>query len=251
MTELDEVYENADRNYRESLRLLGDSVLLVQDFVDLYQRISEVVASSKLGANDEYVMGLKFLQGARYYLVVGITDCLRCHLTDSFAKTRMAIEHAAFAARVGRHPHFAKIWLEAGHDDAAYEEYREKFKKLFPRDHALLNLLGGRYDMCAKQTHPSIYSFAGRSKVTESAEHFTFTFEYFQAESDGSEPVRTFFFIVNTHMQISNLFLGVLGDALVNDAKALEVRASSTEVKYALQVSRWLERIPALRSLVK
>jgi hypothetical protein len=39
MTELEEVYGFADANYRESLRLLGDSILLVQDFVDLYQRM--------------------------------------------------------------------------------------------------------------------------------------------------------------------------------------------------------------------
>jgi len=34
MTELEKVYDSADRNYRESLRMLGDSILLVQDFVD-------------------------------------------------------------------------------------------------------------------------------------------------------------------------------------------------------------------------
>ena len=165
MTELEDVYESADKNYRESLRLLGDSIALTQDFVDLYQRISDIAAGSPLALKDEHVMGVKFLMAARCYLVTGMADCLRCHLTDTAGKTRMAIEQAAFAARVKRHPHLAKFWLDAGEDETAYDEYRDRFRKLFPDDHALLKVLGERYDLCAKQTHPSIYSFAGRSKA--------------------------------------------------------------------------------------
>jgi len=247
LTELQDVYESADTNYRESLRLLGDSISITQDFVDLYQRASDIAAGSPLALKDEHVMGMKFLMASRCYLVTGIADCLRCHLADTSGKTRMAIEQAAFAARVKRHPHLAKVWLDAGHDETAYDEYREKFRKLFPDDHALLRVLGERYDMCAKQTHPSIYSFAGRSKVEQSDRHYTLKFEYFQAERDGSEPVRTFFFILNTHMLIVNVFREVLADAIVDDAKALELRANAVEAKYVAHLRGWADRIPALR----
>lgn len=251
MTELAEVYDAAERNYRESLRLLGDSVLLVQDFVDLYQRMFDIVAGSPLALKDEHVMGLKFSMAARCGFITAVADCLRCQLADTFAKTRMAIEQAAFAARVRRHPHLATVWLNAGHDDAAYDEYRHKFTKLFPGDHALLRALGERYDICAKQTHPSIYSHAGRSKVEESATAYAYTlkFDYFVAERDGSEPLRTFFWIVNTHMLIINVFRETLSGALAGDAAALGLRANSVEAKYFSHLGGWAERIPALRPL--
>jgi hypothetical protein len=251
VTELEDVYGNADRNYRESLRLLGESVQLVQDFVDLYQHMFKVVAGSKCSAQDEYVMGTKFAMAARAGLVTAVADCLRCQLHDTFSKTRLAIEQVAFAARVKRHPHLAKVWLEAGHDDAAYDDYRKKFGKLFPADHVLLHELGDRYDVCAKQTHPSIYSFAGRSKIEDTGTTYTLLFDYFQADCDGSEPLRTFFWILNTHMLIVNVFREVLSEALANDAKGLEVHANSVEAKYFLHLGGWVDRIPALRPLVK
>jgi hypothetical protein len=249
LTELEEVYENADKNYQQSLKLLGDSVLLVQDFVDIYERITRITAGSPLALHDENLLSTQFLMASRYYLTVGITDCMRCHLTDTFAKTRMAIENAAFAARVQRHPHLAKTWVEAGQGEDEYEDYRDKFKKLFPADNQLLKVLGERYDFCAKQTHPSIYSFAGRSKVETSETVHTFELEYFQGEKDGSEPVRTFFWTVNTHMLITNVYREVFAKALAHDAKALELRANSVEAKYFTEVCVWVSRIPALRPL--
>lgn len=250
MTELEQVHESAQGNYQESLRLLGDSVLLVQDFVDLYQRASEIVSGSPKAAQDEHVMGLNFLMGARYYLVKATTDCLRGHITDTFGGTRMAIEQAAFAARVKRHPHLATVWLNASADEATYDEYREKFKKLFPNDDDALHELGARYDFCAKQTHPSIYSFAGRSRIKETERHYDFKFEYFQMQSDGSEPVRTFLWILNTHVLVLSVFRRVLGDALTEDVKAYEMRVNSVEAKLATHAGMWLARIPALRSVV-
>jgi hypothetical protein len=188
---------------------------------------------------------------ARYYLIMGIADCLRCQLKDSFAKTRMAIETAAFAARVKRHPHLARVWVEAGQSEEEYDDYREKFKKLFPGEHRLLKTLGERYDMCAKQTHPSIYAFAGRSKVEESEKMYTLKFDYFQAERDGSEPIRTFFVILNTHMLIFNVFREVLADALGDHARVLELHANSTDAKYMAHAQQWAQRIPALRPLAR
>jgi len=251
MTELEKVYDSADRNYRESLRMLGDSILLVQDFVDLYQRAADIVAASPLAMKDEHIMAAKFLMAARYYLVTGITDCLRCHLKDTFAETRMAIENVAFAARVKRHPHLAIVWLDAGESKEEYEDYRQKFTKLFPDEHQLLKILGERYDMCAKQTHPSIYAFAGRSKVVEAEKMYTLKFEYFQAERDGSEPIRTFLFILNTHMRIFNVFREVLADALGDDARVLELHANSVDAKYVTHCAQWVQRIPALRPVAR
>lgn len=251
MTELSEVYDGAHANYQQAVKLLGDSVLLVQDCVDLYQRMFEIVAGSKLALKDEYVIGVKFGMAAQCYLITAIADCLRCHLKDTFAKTRMAIEFVAFAARVMKHPHFAKVWVNAGQDDAAYDTYREKFKKLFPDDHELLRELGARYDICAKQTHPSIYNLAGRDSTERTKTAFTFKFAYFEAASDGSEPLRTFFWIVHTHTLIIKVFRESLADALTDDAKALDMRISAVDGKLAAHLGGWVDRIPAIREISK
>lgn len=249
VTELEQIYRNADGNYQKSVQFLGHSVSLIQDLVDLSQRIADVAAGSPLALKNEHIMGATFLLAARYYLVTGVADCLRLHLTDTYAKTRMAIEQVAFAARVKRHPHFARIWMNAGEDDAAYDEYREKFKKLFPADVPLLKELGERYDICAKRTHPSVHSFASRARVIESKRFYDFKFDYFEAASDGSEPVRTFFFILNTHLLISRMFFDVLTDAVAADALALGLRLHSVEAKMNTHSAAWLAKIPALRPL--
>ena len=161
----------------------------------------------------------------------------------------MAIEQAAFAARVKRHPHFATVWRDAGQDEAAYAEYRGKFTKLFPRDHVQLRELGARYDFCAKQTHPSIHSFASRSRVEETDQHYTLKFDFFQVKPDGSEPVGTFLWILNTHMFIVAVFREVLADVLVDDAKAYEVQVNAVEARLASHRAGWWDRIPALRPI--
>ncbi len=224
MTELEDVYNSADRNYRESLRFLGHSVSLVQDLVEIYQRAADIAAGSPLAARAQYLMSVQFSMASRYYFMTAIHACFRGHISDTFAATRMAIEQAAFAARVKRNPAFAPIWLMASQDEQAYEKYREKFRKLFPFEHQQLKELGTRYDFCAKQTHPSVHSFATRSKVEETEHHYTLKFDYFQVDRDGAELVRTFIWILSTHLLIVQVFREVLAEALVDDATAYEFK---------------------------
>jgi hypothetical protein len=240
VTELHNVHGIGVRHYEESLRFLGDSVSLVEDCVQLYQRAADIAGGSPLANRDEYFMGIQFSMAARYYLVTGALACFRGHITDAYASTRMAIEQSAFAARVKRHPHLAPIWQDAGHGEAAYEEYREKFKKLFPQDNAKLRELGTRYDICAKRTHPSIHSFAGRSTVEETERHYRLKFDYFQVNDDGSELVGTFLWLLNTHIFIAAVFL-------VADARAYGVQANAVEAKLASHMAGWQIKIPALR----
>lgn len=175
-------------------------------------------------------------------MTVGALAALRGHLTDSFRHSRMAIEQAAFAARVKRHPHLAMVWLKAGESDAAYKEYREKFSagKLFPDDHALLRELGERCDDSSKQSHPSVYALAGQSKATNSEAGFSLDFNYFQLKAeDPSEPPRTFLWIVDTHFGILRLFEEVLADAIAHDKASWDVRRNGVDAKLAVHKERW------------
>src|SRR5262249_55152091 len=150
--ELDQIHACEEENYRQATALLGNSLSLVHDLLDLYALLAEMIPGSGIAHRDEIVSAAHFLLGCRYQLTLGTLATLRGHLTDAFSYARKAIELCAFAARVKKHPHLAMIWLCAADDDAAYARYREKFSpgKLFPQDHALLGKLSDRYDECSK-----------------------------------------------------------------------------------------------------
>ena len=152
MEEIDQVREAEEANYRNARGVLGESVSLVQELVDLYKLFGEMIKQSGVGSDDEIVAASTFLLACQYQLAVGALALVRGHLTDSFSYARKAIELCAFAARVKRHPHLAMVWLSAGRDDASYEKYREKFSgdKLFPKDHTILEKLRKAYDHCSK-----------------------------------------------------------------------------------------------------
>jgi len=164
--------------------------------------MAEICSKTSAAVQDDIFAGLQFVLACRYHLVVGALTALRGHITDSFRNSRMAIESAAFAARVKRDPGLATVWLNAGHDDAAYKEYRNQFSKLFAGDDPVLRELGSRYDDCAKQGHPSVYAFAGHTKIEQTPTDLLVQFEYFQMRSDASEPVRTYLWILTTHLLI-------------------------------------------------
>lgn len=178
MTELEEVRDGEEQNYRISIEVLGDSVTLTQDLIDLYRLLVEISTKSEIAARDEIVAALQFLLASQYQLTVGVLAALRGHLTDSFRHSRMAIEQAGFAARVKEHPHLALVWMNAGQDETSYAKYREKFStgKLFPDGHAVLEELGRRYDYASKLGHPSIYAMATQSRIKSDEDSlWTFT----------------------------------------------------------------------------
>jgi len=51
--ELDEIRVGKEANYQTSLRLMGDSVSIVQDLIDLYKLLTRGATKSKLVARDE------------------------------------------------------------------------------------------------------------------------------------------------------------------------------------------------------
>jgi hypothetical protein len=117
--ELDEIRGKEEDNYQISVRLLRDSVSLVQDIVEQYKLLADVSSKSKLVARNEFITALHFMLAARYHLTIGALAVLRTHITDALRSGRMAIELAAFAARVKRQPDLAMVWLNAGQDEAS------------------------------------------------------------------------------------------------------------------------------------
>ena len=108
----------------------------------------------------------------------------------------------------------------AAHSPQTYEKYRQKFtsKKLFPASHPLLASLRERYDYCAKLSHPSVHSLAGRVRSKLSDTRFDLTFSTFELrDDDPSEPIRTLLYVVDTHFGILRVFEETLAETLPPD----------------------------------
>lgn len=201
-------------NFETSGEVLGDSVRLVSNLVDAYYKISSLIQASGIGPTDEMVsVGQSMLFG-QHQLVQASLVTLRGHLNDSYLYTRRSIEVCAFAHRIVKHPHLAKIWIKAGDSDEAYNEYRKKFSpgKIFEKDHEFLGELYQRYDLCSKMSHPSLYAFAGQLEVSSVPGEEFLRFNAFQLhDAERSEPVRTLLWIVDTNFKVLRLYVDLLG----------------------------------------
>lgn len=242
MDEINEVREGEEANFQKALDVLGDSVSLVQDLLDLYSLIAQIIERSGVGPRDDVVLGAQFLLGCRYQLTLAALAVLRGHFSDSFYFSRKAIELCAFAARVKKHPHLARVWVLAADSQASHSEYREKFSpgKLFPEDHEVLGKLGERYDLCCKKTHPSIYSLGGHVQAQETESKFRLTFDYFELkDKDRSEPARSLLWLLDTHFGILRIFEEVLADAIAHDHKKWEIRRNAADARISLHKGKW------------
>lgn len=242
---LEDLREAEEANFRTAIKLLGETVSLVEDVDALYDNLAALIRTSGVAPRNEVVAGANFLRAAQYHLRLAALDCLRCHITDSFSHSRMSIEAAAFAARVKRYPHLAEKWIRASENREAYDQYWKKFRgpAIFPKDDEPLAELGRRYETCAKQTHPSLYSIARRVRH-QPGEGYQAEFHYFEVrDGDASEPTRTFLWIMDTHFTILKTFASVFDEAVTRDAAAWTVRVNAVDAKLALHKQRWKEVI--------
>ena len=244
--ELDEIREKEEANYRVSVGLLGDSVSLVQDLVDLHKVLTKTASKSKTVVKDEHITGLHFLLAVRYHLTIGSVAALRAHTSDALRSGRMAIEAAAFAARVKSQPELAMAWLNAAQDDEAYVRYRRIFsgQKMFPEADAVLHELGQRFETTSKLSHPSIYALAEHVRIVKTETGLNVEFHYFPVKKgDPSEPTRTFLWTIDTHFGALRVFVDVLAETLESERKAIDLRMNAVDAKLAVHKGRWKDVI--------
>jgi hypothetical protein len=183
---------------------------------------------------------------ARYQFKRAGIDCVRCRLTDCKQATRRAIELAAFAHRIHRHPHLAEVWADASKDDNAYDRYRKKFsgKALFPADHETLQTLSKSYDYCSKHFHGSPFSVGARTTIELGEGGLEFRFREFEcSDQDKSEPAATFLWLIDTHLQILDVFAEVFEAQLGDLMRSWRVRATSLRGKLEEHVVKWRDAI--------
>jgi hypothetical protein len=96
----------------------------------------------------------------RRQLTVGVLTLMRGYRADALAHLRKAVELCAFTAKMAKHPHISRTWLQAGNSDADFYKFRAKFTKLWPDDDPQVKSLEYTFDEASKAMHSSIYSVA-------------------------------------------------------------------------------------------
>ena len=109
LTDLLIVHAAEEHNFGESLRVLGEAASLTDDLSGLYDRLAVFIGPGNADLSQEKgaarLLALHFLGACRYHLTMSTLDIFRGHLNDSLTHLRSAIEFAAFAAHVRKHPH--------------------------------------------------------------------------------------------------------------------------------------------------
>jgi len=133
---------------------------------------------------------------------MGTLATLRGHPYDSFRNTREAIEAAAFALRFKEHPHLSRLWRRSVESDERYEKYKNAFgaKKLLPGSSELTRDLKGRYDLCAKLSHPSFLASAHSFKTARAGTRQGLIYPFFHGKKGARGAQRqALLWLLDTH----------------------------------------------------
>ncbi|MFZ5447862.1 MAG: hypothetical protein ACOZFS_04405 [Thermodesulfobacteriota bacterium] len=242
--EIEEVRKTEDKNYLESRKLLGETVSLIHDLINLYDLIGEIIEDSKIKAKKESVAAFKFMLACRYYLMIGTLACLRGHLTDSFSFTRNAIEVSGYAFKVKKHPHLTKILIDAANHNESYLIFNQKYKigKTFAIKNDILQRLYKCYEYCFKSIHPSIYSFDKRvtfHRIEESI-IINISFDNFELKNNyPSDLIRTFLWIIHTHFTIIELFEEIFKNVIKTSEIKWDFNSNSVKEKIQFHKTKW------------
>ena len=218
------IIEAEQENFKNSLKFLGSTALLVSDIDDLYTALGATL-KPQAGAPDEALFA--FHSTARIATIcqrqatMAALTLLRGHRSDALIHLRRAIDAAASIWRINRHHDLAKVWLDAGTDPPGgadktkYKAYLKQFgaRDLYPEvghpDHnPHLRRLYERYAMSSKVMHVSIFGVAAQMGTTKGEGHGVAW--NFLDLSSGKDMVTALFTIVQAHLDI----LTVLGEAM-------------------------------------
>ncbi len=251
MSQASSVLKLADeerKNLEAALKLLGETYHLVTELEALYDSLPYLCRlPDDVDKNDAtFAAGLNghLVFMCRRQLTLGTLTLLRGYRGDHQYHLRKAIESCAFAARMEKHPHLARVWMAAGGDENAFDKFRDKFVKLFPPGDPLLAELGNHYDACAKATHPSVYGVAPYFAAHYRLEPDTAGLEVFDVRT---EPVLVgaFFVSAAVYLIIIRIFERLLKRYAGGRLAQWAIRLGELEKKYIAEHEKWKPLIVA------
>lgn len=230
-----------ETNFVASAQRLGSTLDLTDEFAETYDAFAETLRLTKDPPLNVVVMSFLFL-ATRYQYQKAVLECLRAHLTDSVQITRRAIECAAFAARVRKHPEYAELWRNAVDGVAEHQEFIKRFsgKALFPSDDPVLSELGKRYDYGSKIFHASLFSLLNRTRTKMEGEYFNMYFQIYEVSNDDlSEPAGTLLWILDTHLLVLGTFATAFKKQLGKHHVEVEMRLRELGSRLKAEAERW------------
>jgi hypothetical protein len=262
-TKLSELVAAEANNLQGTTKHLGVSADLWTDVESVYMKMTPLIrfpsGGGDLDSSDELLTVVSIcnqLMMCRMFLTKAVLAVLQMYRGDAFTHLRRAIETCAFAVRMSKHHDLCRIWAEGGvdeeGDDTKYRAYRDAFrtKDVYPNkshpDHdPLLTEMKGRFDLCSKLIHGSILGMAShfgtvpKNKNTAGTRHVNL----FDMPEDSL--VSSFFFILDTHRLILQLFGRIL-EPYTTDFKAWTKEYLYVEGRLERHRQKWAPHVSAL-----
>src|SRR5579862_1766075 len=175
-TKLAELVECEAANLEATTKHLGASSVLIGDVETLYEKLTPLLKfpGGDLDTSDELMAVVSIIHEfsmCRMLFMKAALAALRMYQGDAFTHLRRAIETCAFAVRMSKHHDLSRVWAEGGTDKDGdgrkYKAYRQAFRtedafpnKKHPDYDPRLTNLKGRFELCSKTIHGSIFGMA-------------------------------------------------------------------------------------------
>lgn len=219
---LEKVTQAEDENFRLSKDLLkGDLPYFDRTFALYNPPFTETPM--------DLLVAFQLLQTARHCFLKATTAIMRCHIADGFGHTRRAIEAASYAFQA-KDPEVAKVWIgKSWHD----KDYRKRLREVkFPKDHAVLSGLEGRWKMTSDiGSHVTISSEARKITYEENGVSVGF----FDIHSEVTEEViSTFHWTLQTHLLLLSVFGEIFSGTFPADTKTRLAQLQADHERFCL-----------------
>lgn len=248
--ELLRVIEAEANNFASTTAYLGQTLELIQDFTELYQRLVDTFVlqgTGKITKNEEQQFAaaacLHLVMKSRKDFTLGVLQLLRAYRGMALVLLRGATEACAFAARIIKHPHLGNVWLNAALNGDAYEKYKDKFTNLFPKDDELLTRLFEFYDRSSKTIHNSIYSLAAHLSYGTEEGKSVIKMNAFDLP-EGYHVVTALYYTLDAHKLILKIFARSLKEH-IKELNVWETRYNAVEAKLDFHREKWKTVVPA------
>jgi len=217
--EIDDANEKDIHNFRESRRVLGQSLDLSDDLVKVYKRLGEAFTAAPSQA-DKYAVSM--LSACRKHLTLSITSLLRLHLTQALRETRSAVEAAGIAYAIRANSEVFAIFREDGTPESRKKALKTlKSGVLFPASVPKMHALKKHFDLASTMSHTNLVTFARHYPDEPGAKPRTFRFQ------DLGEPAvpnlhRWLYWICVVHLEILGASDVIYNGILTSPAPFLE-----------------------------
>lgn len=126
--DLEEIRKTENENFLASLKNFPEERSLLEDLIELYSDVPEVLGSIPDDLLVQYILFWTALKS----LVMGSQLLLETHISEALSLKSRAAEAAGYANHIRTDPKKAAVWIEKGKGENS--DYDKAFRPLFRKD---------------------------------------------------------------------------------------------------------------------